>query len=94
MIGQKILIYSIDKADKKRKKTRNIVTKFFKNTLGFKDENIVFVDRTEFEYKNGVYQPKFSSETKEKMNKLANNIFSDRNYGFANQILNIAICET
>ncbi len=42
------MIYCIDKADKKREEIRKLTTDFFKNSLGLKDENIIFIDRTEF----------------------------------------------
>ena len=94
MIGHKILIYAIDKADKTREATRKLVTNFFKITLGFKDVNIIFVDRSEFIEKQGQESTNFSAETKEAMKKFARPLFGDTQYGLANQILNIAICET
>ena len=48
VIGHKIIMYTIDKADKTREPTRKLTVDFFKNTLGFKDANIIFVDRSEF----------------------------------------------
>ena len=94
VIGHKIIMYTIDKADKTREPTRKLTVDFFKNTLGFKDANIIFVDRNEFEKIDGVWQTKFSAETKEAMKKFARTIFEDTQYPLANQILNIAICET
>ena len=94
MIGHKILIYAIDKADKTREATRKFTIDFFKQELGFKDENIIFIDRSEFgEDKDGLDSTKFSADTKEAMKKFARPIFEDTQYGLANQILNIAICE-
>ena len=48
MIGHKRLIFTIDKDDKTREAIRKIIIDFFKNYLGFKDEEIIFIDRTEF----------------------------------------------
>ena len=73
--------------------TRKVTVDFFKQVLGFKDENIIFVDRTEFEKIDGVWQTKFSAETKEAMKKFARSVFGDTQYGLANQVLHIAICE-
>ena len=54
MVGHKKIIFSIDKADKTRDAIRKVIIDFFKNNLGFKDDDIIFVDRTEFgEYKDG-----------------------------------------
>ena len=89
-----MMIYTIDKADKTREATRKFTIDFFKQELGFKEENIIFIDRSEFEKIDGVWQTKFSAETKEAMKKFARTIFEDTQYPLANQILNIAICET
>ena len=90
-----MIIYSIDKADNTKEPARKVTIDFFKQVLGFKDENIIFVDRSEFigDFKNGIYQTKFSAETKEAMKKFARSVFGDTQYGLANQILHIAICE-
>ena len=95
VIGHRIMMYVIDKADKTREPTRKLTVDFFKNTLGFKDANIIFVDRNEFigDFKNGIYETKFSAETKEAMKKFARTVFEDTQYPLANQILNIALCE-
>ena len=91
-----MMIYTIDKSDKTREPIRKLTIDFFKQELGFKDHNIIFVDRMEFigDFKNGIYQTKFSSETKEAMNKFARTVFEDKQYSLANQVLNIALCET
>ena len=93
-----MIIYTIDKTDRRKEKTavRILTIDFFKEVLGFKDENIIFVDRNEFigDSKKRMYQTKFSSKTKEAMKKFARPLFRDTQYGLANQILNIAICET
>ena len=95
MIGHKRLIFTIDKAEKTamRKAIRKIVIDFFKNMLGFKDDDIILIDRTEFGKLFGL--PKFSAKTKEamKIKRFARSIFEDNHYGLAKQILNFAICE-
>ena len=78
VIGHKIMMYMIDKADKTREPTRKLTVDFFKNILGFKDANIIFVDRNEFigtSYDN--LSTNFSAETKEAMKKFARHIFED-----------------
>ena len=94
MVGHKRLILAVDKADKTREAIRNIIVDFFKN-LGFTDNDIIFIDRTEFisDHINGIYQTKFSAETQEAMKKFARSIFEDPQFALANQVLNIAICE-
>ena len=89
-----MLIYTIDKADKTRELTRKTTIDFFKNSLGFKDHDIILVDRNEFgEDKDGNDQTKFSDETKEAMKRFARRIFGDTQFGLANQILHVALCE-
>ena len=89
-----MLIYTIDKADKTRELTRKTTIDFFKNSLDFKDHNIILVDRNEFgEDKDGNDQTKFSDETKEAMKRFARRIFGDNQFGLANQILHVALCE-
>ena len=75
VIGHKIMMYMIDKADKTREPTRKLTVDFFKNTLGFKDANIIFVDRSEFDDTPGQWCTKFSAETKEAMKKFARTLF-------------------
>ena len=48
MVGHKKIIFTIDKADKTRDAIRKVLIDFFKNDLGFTDDDIIFVDRTEF----------------------------------------------
>ena len=93
VVGHKRLIIAIDKADKKRGPIRKIFTEFFKKYLGFTDDDIIFVDRSEFAGRPGYESTLFSAETKEAMKNFGRAIFADRQYGLANQILNIAICE-
>jgi hypothetical protein len=42
------LIFAIDKADKAREAIRTVVVDFFKKSLGFTHDDIIFVDRNEF----------------------------------------------
>ena len=86
-------MYVIDKADKTREPTRKLTVDFFKNTLGFTDDDIIFVDKNAFEKIDGVWRTKFSAETKEAMKKFARLIFEDTKQGLAKQVLNIAVCE-
>ena len=48
LIGHKRIIYAIDKADKTKEPTRKVTTDFFKEFLGFTDDEIIFVDKSEF----------------------------------------------
>ena len=94
LVGHKLLVYAIDKADKSRESTRKVTIDFFKTYLGFTDDEIIFVDRMEFgEDKNGVFKTKFSAETTKRMNDFARSMFKDPQHGLAKQILNIALCE-
>ena len=89
-----MIIYTIDKTDNTKEPARKVTIDFFKQVLGFKDENIIFVDRNEFGYnQSGICRTEFSAETKEAMKKFARSVFGDTQYGLANQILHIAICE-
>ena len=88
-----MLIYTIDKTDNTKQPARKVTIDFFKQLLGFKDENIIFVDRNEFEKIDGIWRTKFRAETKEAMKKFARSVFGDTQYGLANQVLHIAICE-
>jgi hypothetical protein len=94
LVGHKVLVYAIDKADKTREATRQVTIDFFKTYLGFTDNEIIFVDRKEFgEDKDGVDQTKFSAETTQRMNQFAISMFKDPQHGLAKQVLNIALCE-
>ena len=56
MVGHKRLIVTIDKADKTRDAIRKIMVDFFKDYLRFTDDDIIFIDRTEFgKDENGLY---------------------------------------
>lgn len=48
IVGHKRLFYAIDKADETIKGTRQSVMNFFKESLGFKKEEIIFIDRNDF----------------------------------------------
>ena len=72
-----MMIYTIDKSDKTREPIRKLTIDFFEQELGFKDHNIIFVDRNEFNQIDGVWQTKFSAETKEAMKKFARPVFED-----------------
>ena len=76
-----------------REATRKIVVDFFKTYFGFTDNDIIFIDRTEFVGIKGRESTKFSAQTKEEMKKFARSIFEDAQFGLANQILHIVFCE-
>ena len=61
--------------------TRKVFFKFFKEVIGFKDDEIICIDRKEFTVKiiNGVlvYETKFSDSTKEQITNLGLPIFTD-----------------
>ena len=76
-----------------REANRKIVVDFFKKFFGFTDNDILFVDRTEFNRQPGQESTKFSAQTKEEMKKFARSIFEDAQFGLANQILHIVFCE-
>ena len=42
------MIYAINKADKTKEQTRKVTVDFFKNKIGFTDDEIIFVDLNEF----------------------------------------------
>jgi hypothetical protein len=84
LIGHKRLIYVINKADKTRELTRKVTTDFFKNSLGFTEDEIIFADVTEFESDEvDCLMSKFSDETKESMEIFARKIFEDTKHGLA-----------
>ena len=49
LIGHKRMIYAIDKNDKTMKPIRKVTTDFFKESLGFTNDEILFVDKSEFD---------------------------------------------
>ena len=93
LVGHKLLVYTIDKVDKTREPTRQITIDFFKTYLGFTDDEIIFVDRMEFNGWPGQESTKFSAETTQRMNQFAISMFKDPQHGLAKQVLNIALCE-
>ena len=48
LIGHKRLIFTIDKDNKNMETTRKVFVKFFKEVIGFKDDEIIFIDRNQF----------------------------------------------
>ena len=93
LVGHKVLVYAIDKADKTREATRQVTIDFFKTYLGFTDNEIIFVDRMEFDRTYGKEKTEFSAETIQRMNHFAISMFKDPQHGLAKQVLNIALCE-
>ena len=64
LVGHKRLIYAIDKADKTMEATRKITTDFMIKHLGFTNDDIIFIDRTEFGLdKDQIPFTKFSAKT-------------------------------
>lgn len=93
LIGHKLLVYAIDKADKSKEPIRKVTIDFFKNLLGFNFDEVIFVDVNEFKYEDFDCRRNFSAHTQEAMTKFAKSIFQDTKHGLAKQILNIALCE-
>ena len=59
-----MIIYTIDKTDNTMEPMRIVTIDFFKQVLGFKNENIIFVDRNEFGYNwEGICRTEFRAET-------------------------------
>ena len=94
LVGHKMMIYVVNGADKTMESTRKVTVKFFKKSLGFTDDEIIFVKLSDF-YSiwrdNGYPELKFSHETQCAMNKFARLIFGNNQHGLAKQVLNIAI---
>ena len=66
VVGHKRLIIAIDKADKTREANRKVIVDFYITKLGFTQDDIIFVDRNEFnlDETNGISElKKFSAET-------------------------------
>ena len=91
LVGHKRIIYVINKAKNTKKPIRKATTDFFKESLGFTDDEIIFVDKSEFEFD----RTNFSAATQEALKRFARPIFEDakHEHGLAKQVLNIAICE-
>ncbi len=63
LVRHKKMIFTIDTADKMRDVIRKVIIDFFKNLIGFTNDDIIFIDRNEFgEDKNGLDQTKFSDK--------------------------------
>ena len=63
LVRHKKMIFTIDKADKRRDVIRKFIVDFFKNLIGFTNDDIIFIDRNEFgEDKNWLDQTKFSDK--------------------------------
>jgi hypothetical protein len=48
LIGDKIMIYVFNNADHNKKQSRTVSINFFKNSLGFTEDEIIVVDIREF----------------------------------------------
>lgn len=94
VIGHKRLIYAINPDDETKKLIRKLTVEFFKQVLGFKDNEIFFISRKEFMGRINHETTEFSSETQKMLNNTIRPIFEDMNSGLAKQILHIALCET
>ena len=79
LVGHKRMIYVFNKTDKTKEPIRKITTEFFKESLGFTDDEIIFVDKSEFEWD----RTNFSDATKEAMKRFARPIFEDIKHGLA-----------
>jgi hypothetical protein len=88
------LIYAIDEADTSLKPVRELTKNFFIKQLDFKEDDIITINRDEFEQSGEEWQTKFSDKTKQDMNMTSMRMYTDPKVNLANQILNVAICET
>ncbi len=61
LVGHKRKVYTIDRADTSREATRKVTIDFFKTYLGFTYDEIIFVDRNEFNGTYGLWSTKFSA---------------------------------
>ena len=97
LVGHKRMIYVFDGADKTKELTRKVIVEFFKKSLGFTDDEIIFVNlydiSTSGSFDCDHLELEFSYETREAMYNSARLIFEDTQHGLAKQVLNIAICE-
>ena len=76
IVGHKRLVFAIDKANKSLEATRKVIIQFFKDYLGFKENEIIFIDRAHFSNEGPVYT-KFTDETKKEMASLGLSIFTE-----------------
>jgi hypothetical protein len=88
------LIYAIDEADTSLESVRKLTKNFFIKQLDFKEDDIITINRDEFEQSGDEWQTKFSDKTKQDMNMTSMRMYTDPKVNLANQILNVAICET
>ena len=94
VVGAKRLIYAIDEADTSLESVRKLTKNFFIKQLDFKKDDIIIINRDEFEQSGEEWQTKFSDKTKQDMNMTSMRMYTDPKVNLANQILNVAICET
>ena len=88
------MIYAIDEADTSLESVRKLTKNFFIKQLDFKKDDIITINRDEFEQSGEEWQTKFSDKTKQDMNMTSMRMYTDPKVNLANQILNVAICET
>ena len=88
------MIYAIDEADTSLESVRKLTKNFFIKQLDFKEDDIITINRDEFEQSGDEWQTKFSDKTKQDMNMTSMRMYTDPKVNLANQILNVAICET
>ena len=88
------MIYAIDEADTSLESVRKLTKNFFIKQLDFKEDDIITINRDEFEQSGEEWQTKFSDKTKQDMNMTSMRMYTDPKVNLANQILNVAICET
>ena len=73
---------------------RKLTKNFFIKQLDFKEDDIITINRDEFEQSGEEWQTKFRDKTKQDMNMTSMRMYTDPKVNLANQILNVAICET
>ena len=88
------MIYAIDEADTSLESVRKLTKNFFIKQLDFKKDDIITINRDEFQQSGEEWQTKFSDKTKQDMNMTSMRMYTDPKVNLANQILNVAICET
>ena len=88
------MIYAINEADTTLKEVRKLTKNFFIKHLDFKEDDIMTINRDEFEKDGEEWQTKFSDTTTQDMNMKSMSMYKDPKVNLANQILNVAICET
>ena len=85
-VGHKTLIYAYDSTQTHMETTRKFVFDFFKQTLGFTDDEIFICDKAQFQM-NKFERDKFAftlnSETRENFYKISNKLLTDDSHGLA-----------